>query len=513
MTRPSACIVLVARCPLVDPEQKDSPALDWLVDLTAGSLLPLLDFLERAPKGAVSLALGPSLMASLDNRAVRRALDGALGARYKEARAAAERLGQGNPLYPSALDAADRLDKAIKAFKRCDRDVLGALHKHAREGRAELMPAVGAVLPLVASRMCRVAHVRAARAVFKARFGHAGEGLWLPQCAFDPELSSVLAQEGVRWTVVDGRSVRWAPPGPVMGDGSPVSTADSVVCFPASEPASDVFWGDGDGLGYLRASQGQSLLALGRRVYAQGEHQRLGDASLLMTSAGEAQVYEPGAARSAAQAHGARWAKRWMQALEVSADRPEASQTPVVGTVVLSLDALGALWLEGWDFLEAAVGALSKAGALQTPAGVLAAAPRLQVVSPARACASPDAGFGPWMGPSHRVLHRHCRRLERALGLVLTQPLDAGQANAGLVDRARALIAAKLLLAQDAQWLDIAHQSSQPQHGVECAQRHIHDIAKLLGQIAQGGLDKRGLSAMESVPNPFARDAVAAWLG
>jgi alpha-amylase/alpha-mannosidase (GH57 family) len=58
-----------------------------------------------------------------------------------------------------------------------------------------------AILPL-ATRRDKVTHVRWGLADFRHRFGREAEGLWLPETAVDGETLEVLADEGVRFTIL-----------------------------------------------------------------------------------------------------------------------------------------------------------------------------------------------------------------------------------------------------------------------------------------------------------------------
>jgi alpha-amylase/alpha-mannosidase (GH57 family) len=86
-------------------------------------------------------------------------------------------------------------------------------------GNAIAQPYHHAILPL-SSRRDKLTEVRWGIADFRRRFGREPEGMWLPETALDDETLDVLAQEGIRFTVVapgqvtsvpnDGRPGRYA---------------------------------------------------------------------------------------------------------------------------------------------------------------------------------------------------------------------------------------------------------------------------------------------------------------
>ena len=77
------------------------------------------------------------------------------------------------------------------------------------------MPYHHAILPLSSRREKRT-EVRWGIADFRRRFGRAPEGMWLPETAVDEETLDVLAEAGIRFTIlaphqVDPRSAARPP--------------------------------------------------------------------------------------------------------------------------------------------------------------------------------------------------------------------------------------------------------------------------------------------------------------
>lgn len=88
--------------------------------------------------------------------------------------------------------------------------------KRLGHGNAIAAPYHHVILPL-ASRRDKVTEVRWGLADFKRRFGRDAEGMWLPECAVDEETLEVLAEEGVKFTILAPYQIRGA-----SGDGLPV---------------------------------------------------------------------------------------------------------------------------------------------------------------------------------------------------------------------------------------------------------------------------------------------------
>ena len=82
-------------------------------------------------------------------------------------------------------------------------------------GNAIAQPYHHAILPL-SSRRDKVTEVRWGIADFRRRFGREPEGMWLPETALDDETLDVLAQQGMRFTIVAPGQVQSVP-----NDGHP----------------------------------------------------------------------------------------------------------------------------------------------------------------------------------------------------------------------------------------------------------------------------------------------------
>lgn len=94
--------------------------------------------------------------------------------------------------------------------------ILSADHVSASQagghGNAIAQPYHHTILPL-ATRRDKKTEVRWGIADFRRRFGREPEGMWLPETAVDVETLEVLAEEGIRFTIVAPHQVASAPSG------------------------------------------------------------------------------------------------------------------------------------------------------------------------------------------------------------------------------------------------------------------------------------------------------------
>jgi hypothetical protein len=83
-------------------------------------------------------------------------------------------------------------------------------------GNAIAMPYHHIILPL-ASRRDKQTEIRWGVADFRRRFGREPAGIWLPETALDEETLDVVAEEGLRFTIVAPHQVKEAPPAGLPG--------------------------------------------------------------------------------------------------------------------------------------------------------------------------------------------------------------------------------------------------------------------------------------------------------
>ncbi|MEO6446530.1 MAG: DUF3536 domain-containing protein [Gemmatimonadaceae bacterium] len=113
--------------------------------------------------------------------------------------------------------------RAILTADRASCERLGGL------GNAIAHPYHHVILPL-ASRRDKVTGVRWGIADFRRRFGREPLGFWLPETAVDDETLDVLAQEGMRFTVLAPYQVRHLPPNGLPGRYTTSNGRHIAVC-------------------------------------------------------------------------------------------------------------------------------------------------------------------------------------------------------------------------------------------------------------------------------------------
>lgn len=158
-------------------------------------------------------------------------------------------------------------------------------------GNAIAMPYHHVILPL-ASRRDKLTEVRWGIADFRRRFGREPAGMWLPETAVDEETLDVLAEEGIRFTVLAPHQVVTPPPAGLPGKYV-TSGGRSIALFLYDGPLShDVAFGplisdaerwSAELLGRPAAESGPTLVSIATDGETYGHHHRFGEMALAAT--------------------------------------------------------------------------------------------------------------------------------------------------------------------------------------------------------------------------------------
>jgi 1,4-alpha-glucan branching enzyme len=208
---------------------------EWLHEAVAETWLPLLEALDevkaRGARAPITIGLTPVLLEQLQHPRFQDSFPAWLDARIERAtRDEDEFAGWGDQhLARLARDWQTRLASVRKRFDGLDGDLCGAFARLWNEGRIEVMgsAATHAYLPLLREDRSVRRQIETGLEVSERILGRRPEGFWLPECAYRPSgtwrahvlddspverrgLDELLADAGVRWTVVDAHLVRGA---------------------------------------------------------------------------------------------------------------------------------------------------------------------------------------------------------------------------------------------------------------------------------------------------------------
>jgi 1,4-alpha-glucan branching enzyme len=305
---------------------------EWLFDAVLRSYLPVLDVAER-----LTLTVTPVLADQLEAPGLGERL-AAFGREFRLGSCLADAEEQGGELRAPALAEAERYRQGLEHLERLRNEPLEVFRRAQEESRVALVgsSATHAVLPLLATDGARRLQLDAGLRSHRRRFGES-DGIWLPECAYEPDLERLLAEHGLRFFCTDQSAHE--PPEAAM---RPIATEAGPVALPIDWEAVSWLWSfegypsDSAHTDFHRES------LRGARVWSIG---------------GDVRDPEAGAARAREQGH---------EFLAAIADRlrTHRERTGSEGLVVFAIDTelLGHWWWEGPEWLAAVVAGADDAG-------------------------------------------------------------------------------------------------------------------------------------------------------
>ena len=517
-------VVLHAHLPYIrHPEWTSFYEETWLYEAISETYLPLLrmmDTLEAENVGfRLTMSVTPPLCEMLADTLLRGRFASRLDALERTARKEAERQ-DGTPLGESARFAAQELESVRATWERWDGQVLAGLRHHEERGCLELMTcaATHGYLPLMATDEARRAQIAIACDTHARHFGRRPRGIWLPECAYAPDLEWLLADAGIRYFFLEKHGLLHASPPARFGTARPVLTESGVAAFARDPECSNQIWSAESGypgdpyyrefyrdLGYDGSEEqvGELLTGGGFRHPVGLKYHRITGRVRLDEKA----PYLPLAARYQAAAHASDFLARRQSQLERLGE-----QMSVEPVVVAPFDAelFGHWWFEGPMFLEflfrkahfdqTAVG-------LATPCEVLDAEEPIEVVQPAQSSWGDRGYYRVWLNEGNAWFYKHLHAAEEAMirlaiTLVHPSPFELRAVNQA---------ARELLLAQSSDWAFLVTMATAGDYPKSRTLLHLKRFQVLVEQLDEGVVDVDFLLECERRDNLFANIDYREW--
>jgi 1,4-alpha-glucan branching enzyme len=225
-------IVLHSHMPYVEGFGTYPFGEEWLFDAVLRSHLPVLDVAD-----GVTISVTPVLADQLEAPGVSERL-AAFGREYRLEACEADAAQMGAPHDAAVLAEAGRYRRGLERLAELDGAPLQAFGSAQDEGRVALIAsaATHAVMPLLATLEGRRLQVDAGLRSHSRRFGRPA-GFWLPECAYEPGLETVLVERGLDFFCVD-QSAHTDP----LQALAPIAAPEGAVAFPIDWEAISWLW-------------------------------------------------------------------------------------------------------------------------------------------------------------------------------------------------------------------------------------------------------------------------------
>jgi 1,4-alpha-glucan branching enzyme len=519
------------------PEHEHFLEEDWFFEAITECYIPLVRMMQRLGDEHVpfklAMSLTPTLCAMLRDellceRYVRH-LDALTDLAVRERKR--------NRQHPALRELAEFYFNIFHETRRffvdeCKCDLLATFRELRESGRLEIVAsaATHGLLPLLAesavaqgadrgvaalgsSRRPRAtpsataarAQVLIGRDVYVDVFGVEPLGFWLPECAYELGLQSVLQEANVRWFVLDTHGLLFGKPRPHRSIYAPCYTPAGPAAFARDGDSSRQVWSAQGGypgdpayrefyrdagfdlpLGHLGA------VAHGTRKFSGVKYYRITGAG------GYKELYDPAAAERVAARQAVHFLEqRRRQIREVAA----AGFDPIV-VVPFDAELFGHWWFEGPRFLEQFIrqAAIERDFCLSTPSEYLAQNPTQQIIEPAISTWGENGYFEVWLNPSNAWIYPQLHIAAQRMNEVART--HANECSP-LADRVLKQLARELLLAQSSDWAFLMKTGTAREYATKRTIDHLARFDRLHDRLVTNNVDEEFLHDCEWRDNLF----------
>lgn len=516
-------IILHAHLPFVrHPEHEKFLEENWLFEAITETYIPLLrvmqGWLRDGMDTRLTLTLTPTLCAMLldpllQERYVRH-LNGLIELAEKEI----QRTHFEKALNELAQMYHQRFLETREMYFACEQNLVRAFGKFQELGKIEIITsaATHALLPLLRGHPPSLrAQILVARDHYRECFGREPRGIWLPECAYAPELEKFLQDANLRWLVTEAHAILHADPQPRYGLFVPVFTPGGIAAFGRDPESSRQVWSRTEGYPgdpryrefYRDIGFDLEFDYVKNYLPAPGIRGFTGIKYFRITGGSVKKIYESRAALEAAAGHArhfldARVAQ--IQKVEKIMDRPPLVLAPY------DAELFGHWWHEGPEFLDFFFRKAcfdQKTFSFITPGQYLQRHPTNQIAQPAASSWGEHGYWGVWLNETNEWIYPHLnvaqeRMTELARRFSNPSPIER---------RALAQAARELLLAQSSDWPFILRTGTSPAYATKRVKEHVSRFTKIYEQLKKGTLDEPWLAEIESRDNLFPEINFSYW--
>jgi 1,4-alpha-glucan branching enzyme len=516
-------LVLHAHLPFVrHPEHPEFLEEDWLYEAMTEVYLPLIfvfSSLQRSgARPRLAMNVSPPLCEMLADPLLQsrytRHLENLLALTEKE-------ITRTTQEAPEFLPAARMYNETLSAARRLWMDVYGqnivrGFRELQEEGVLEIITcgATHGFLPLISTTEARRAQIDIAVTNYRKHFGRQPRGIWLPECAYEPGIETLLADAGIEYFIADTHAILYGEPRPRYGVFSPVRCPNGVAVFARDLETSQQVWSSIIGYPgdpayrefYRDLGWDAPLEYLRPHLHADGERRHLGLKYHRITGRDVAQdeklPYDPATARRRAAENASHFiGERIKQAVQLRASfggRPPHVTSPY------DAELYGHWWYEGPQFIDFLFRQLhwnQKEIEAISPGDFLDSGIAVQTQQPSQSSWGAEGYFKVWLNEDNAWMYPHQQAAEirlTALANAHAEPPDP------LTHRALNQLARELLLAQSSDWAFQIYQGTTVEYATRRFRSHIRRFNAIAQEIEAGDINEERLAEIEHRDNIFA---------
>ncbi len=527
-------LILHAHLPFVrHPEYPEFLEEDWLFEAITEVYLPLIFIFQNlheagaAPRVAINVSppLSEMLADELLQSRYTRHLENLLELAEKEVvrtRTESVEFADVANMY------ADNLRHSLGLWNdRYKRDLIKAFRELQDEGILEIITcgATHGFLPLISTAEAKRAQIQVAVTNYKKHFHRQPRGIWLPECAYEPGIESILKDNGIEYFISDTHAILYGDPRPKYGVHGPVVCPNGVGVFARDVETSRQVWSAE--IGYPGNDLYREFYRdigwdlpheyLKPHLHEDGNRRHLGLKYHRITGRDVPQQlkqpYIPALANQKAAENASHFIGERIKQAHVL--RKTFDGHPPLVVSPYDAELFGHWWFEGpqfIDFLFRKIHWDQKEIAAVTPGDFLDSGIPIQIQQPTASSWGESGYYKVWIneGNSWMYPYQHDaeRRMTEFADKFSSPPYQGGVAAAsadGVVLSNRILnqMARELLLAQSSDWAFQIYQGTTVEYSSRRFQSHIHRFDLLTKMLESGEVNHDLLSEIEARDNIF----------
>ncbi len=510
-------IVLHAHLPYVrHPEHEDSLEENWLFEAITETYVPVFLVLETLLEDGIDFRLtfsvSPTLASMLEDPFLQSRYLKRLERLIELAGKEEVRTKSDPQIHPLARMYRGLLLRVHEAFVgRYQKNLLNGFRRFQKLGKVELIAtaATHGYLPVLSVNQTAVrAQVKVGVEHHQACFGHWPQGFWLPECGYYPGVDKLLAEQGIRYTILETHGITRADQRPRYGVYAPLYCPSGVAAFGRDPDSSRQVWSSVDGYPgdydyrefYRDIGYDLGLDYLRPYIHRDGIRIDTGFKYYRITGKGDyKEPYVPEWAERKAESHAAHFlAERQKQVARLAA---MMDRKPVV-VAPYDAELFGHWWFEGprWlDYLIRKIALEQDTVRLAALSECLEKEASDQVATP---CLSSwgHRGFSEvWLNPENHWIYPHLHAAaERMERLASSHARAAGPLRRALNQAAR-----ELLLSQASDWAFMINSGAMSDYASARTRTHLSRFFRLERQIEDRSIDTAWLAGVEAQDRIF----------
>jgi len=510
-------LVLHAHLPYVrHPEDENFLEEKWLYEAITETYIPLIWVFENLIRDGihfrVTVSLSPPLMAMLTDPLLQeRYIKHLNKLRELAAREVSRTKKEQMEVHHCALMYQNMYETAYKTFHLYGYNLVEAFKRFQEIGVLEVITCAGThgYLPLLGIQRETVrAQVNLAVDYYREHFGRPPEGMWLPECAYNPGDDEILKEAGIKYFFVDTHGLLFASPRPKYGIYAPVICPSGTAAFGRDMESSKQVWSANEGYPgdydyrefYRDIGYDLDYDYIKPYIHPDGIRTDTGMKYYRITGKTEfKQPYNPLYAREKAAIHAGNFMfnrERQIEFLARHMDRPPIVVSPY------DAELFGHWWFEGpiWlEFLIRKIAYDQNIIELRTPGDYLREITHNQPSQPPM-CSWGYKGYNEvWLEGSNDWIYRHLHNCaERMIDLANS----FGNAQ-GIKRRALNQAAREIFLAQASDWAFIMKTGTMVDYAKRRTTDHVSRFIKLYRDIKNNRIDENWLRELEETDNIF----------